>query len=216
MKSSKFLFVSALAISAMVMMSSCSSSKNAAQGGYVSAKSDSPYGTQIAAVESQKKAYEKPYTRAWGDATNFNLSRASMHAENAARAKMALAVEAAIEAAITDQGVGYDSMHSNGQEGSQVSDQGAKSNDLAQSIAKQVIKDTHQIHSDTFKQPDGQYHVFVCMEYGKGLNEIAATASRQIGQQISDTEKIKMNYEFEKYRKSIEEELAKQMQNQQR
>lgn len=196
--------VVAAAAATMILCSGCGGSKPVV--------STSPYGTQIEATASQKKAFEDPYKRTWGDGTNFNLSRAALHAENQARTKMALAIETSVKAAITDQGFDYNEAHSDGQNGSQADDQGAKANDLAQSIAQQVVKNTHQIHMDTFKQDDGQYHVFVCLEYGGTVADIAKEAATRVGQQISDAEKVKMNYEFEKYRKSIEEELQKEMQ----
>lgn len=204
-KTRNFLAFAAAAAVAM-LVSGCGGSKSAVG-------SSNPYGQQIEATASQKKAFEKPYKRTWGDGTNFNLSRATLHAENQARTKMALAIATSVKAAITDQGFDYNQAHSDGQNGSQNSDQGNKANDFAQSIATEMVKNTHQIHMDTFKQPDGQYHVFVCLEYGGDTADLARETATRVGQQLSDTEKLKMNYEFEKYRQSIEKELQKAMQD---
>ena len=56
---------------------------------------------------------------------------------------------------------------------------------------------------------DGSYQVFVCLEYQAGVAQLAKDLAKKVEQQVSDEERMKMNFEFEKFRQRVEEELKK-------
>ena len=58
-------------------------------------------------------------------------------------------------------------------------------------------------------QADGSYQVFVCLEYKDGLSKMADDIVEKVRQQIPDDDRIKMQYEFQKFRERIEAELKK-------
>lgn len=84
-------------IGAMIFIS-CGSSKKA------TTESDE---VEVKDNECRSLARQKPSTRAWGEATNFDMSRAISFAEMNARAKFARAIASAIKSAQRTDGAGY-------------------------------------------------------------------------------------------------------------
>jgi hypothetical protein len=50
------------------------------------------------------------------------------------------------------------------------------------------------------------------LEYQAGVSEMAAAVAKKVQQRIPDEQKMKMNFEFEQYRKRVEAELEKSQQ----
>lgn len=190
------------ALIAVCLLSACGGSKNATLGS-TSKK------TKIELDECQQYAMAKPDIRAWGEGVSFNLSKASNLAELQARAKMARAIESKVKDAMQNSGLTYTKASTNGVQGAMASDEGAKQNEEQTSIANQVIKSTAVVKTSQYAQQDGTYQVFVCVEYREGVSKMAEEITNLVQQQVSDEERLKMNFEFEKFRKQIEEELKK-------
>lgn len=76
-------------------------------------------------------------------------------------------------------------------------------------IAEETIKNTVIIKTSQYMQADGSYQVFVCLEYKDGLSKMADDIVEKVRQQIPDDDRIKMQYEFQKFRERIEAELKK-------
>lgn len=159
--------------------------------------------------ECRSLARQKPSTRAWGEATNFDMSRAISFAEMNARAKFARAIASAIESAQRTDGAGYKKGSTDGENGAQVHDDMGKYNDTNLSIAQQTVKNTVIIKDQIFKKKDGRYHAYVTLEYSGDVAEMANNIANKVKQQISDDERMKMNFEFKKFREDIENELKK-------
>lgn len=183
-----------------LVLNSCGSSKKAAK------ESDE---IEVQENECRKLARQKPSTRAWGEGTNFDMSRSIAFAEMNARAKFARAIDAAIKSAQRAEAAGYSKGATDGEEGRQVTDDMSKYNDLTQSIADQTVKNTVVIKDQIFKKKDGRYHAFVTLEYSGDVAEMASQIANKVKQQISDDERMKMNFEFKKFREDIENELKK-------
>ena len=88
-----------------------------------------------------------------------------------------------------------------------VRDEGAKRNSRAEGIAEEVIRNAVVINTSQYQLADGSYEAWVCLEYREGVAQLANEISKKVEQQISDEDRLKMNFEFEKFRKHIEEEL---------
>lgn len=155
-------------------------------------------------------ATQKPGVRTWGDGTSASVSRAASYAENQARARFARALSSSIKTATEDNGQKYEKDAFNGTSGSQRADEDQKLNDYAQTIANGIIKNMAMVKTTQYMRADGAYHIYVCLEYTGSMGDLANEISRQLKQQISDDERLKMDYDFEKFRKRVEEELAKQ------
>lgn len=166
--------------------------------------------TAIQETKSEQLAYEKPATRAWGEAFATRVSNASLLAQGQARANMALAIAAQITVGTDDNSAAYEKSNGLGQLGH---DDMAKVNTAVTQVTEQVLKNTAVIHSDKFMTADGRYHVYVCLEYLPGVADMAEKIAKGVEDQISNEDKMRMNFEFEQYKKSIEEKLERMRAN---
>jgi hypothetical protein len=153
---------------------------------------------------------DKPLTRAVGIGEHFKEATARNVAEVQARAQFARAIAAKIKTSTAQDAGGYSQYSGDRTSGNSVDDQMAKINDFAQSIADEIVAGMVVIKTSKYILPNQQYKVYVCLEYQKGVAEMATAITKQVAQRISDDQKLRMNFEFEQYRKRIEEELAKQ------
>ena len=158
----------------------------------------------------EKYAMRKPETRAVGEAYDRRESYAKTYAEGQARAELRRKIEAAIKSSSSEDGGYYEKFASSGNEGASVRDEAAKGNLYADQIAEGIVRNTAIVEMSKYLRNDGTYHVYVCVEYLDGVEKMSETIAKQVQQQISDDERMKMNFEFEKYRKRIEEEMKKQ------
>jgi hypothetical protein len=130
-------------------------------------------------------------------------------AETQARGQFARAIAAKIKTATGEEAYGYNIYSGDSQSGNSVQDQGQKSNDMALSVAEGVVANTVVIKTAKFKLPNQQFEYWVCLEYQKSVAEMATEIARKVEQRIPDDQKLKMNFEFEQFRKKVEGELEK-------
>lgn len=214
MRSKNIVRVLALCAVTTAMLSACGSSKSSqasAGGGSPSRHSQSSaYGTKQEETECQRLAEEKPATRAFGDATNHSLSYAKTYAAGRARAELALAVKGKITAATHEANINFEKYAGSDTEGSSISDQGSKQDLMIQQIAEETIENSVVIKTETYIQPNRQYHVFVCVEYQGDATKMANTIVDKVKQRIPDEDRIKMEYNFQKFEEKIKQELESQ------
>lgn len=180
---------------------SCSSSKTSIEG------------KKMEKSEQQKLAEAKPACRTWGEATQFNQSFAKTYAEGQARAEFARKLATMVQTASRQATDGADIAHSDGENSSQGHDQGITSNAFAQQVADGMVSGLAVISSDTYKLKDGQYHVYVCMEWQGSVDKMAQEMTqnfrKRVEQQVSDQDRAKMEIRYEEFKNSIEEQLRR-------
>lgn len=191
-----------LLIAAVALFStSCSSSKASIEG------------KKMEKSEQQKLAEAKPACRTWGEATQFNQSFAKTYAEGQARAEFARKLATMVQTASRQATDGADIAHSDGENSSQGHDQGITSNAFAQQVADGMVSGLAVISSDSYKLQDGQYHVYVCMEWQGSVDKMAQEMTqnyrKRVEQQVSDQDRAKMEVRYEEFKKSIEEQLRR-------
>lgn len=191
-----------LAIATIALLcTSCSSSKASIEG------------KKMEKSEQQKLAEAKPACRTWGEATQFNQSFAKTYAEGQARAEFARKLATLVQTASRQATDGADIAHSDGENSSQGHDQGITSNAFAQQVADGMVSGLATISSDTYKLKDGQYHVFVCMEWQGSVDKMAQEMTqnyrKRVEQQVSDQDRAKMEVRYEEFKKSIEDQLKR-------
>lgn len=188
-------------VAVAMLCASCSSSKTSIEG------------QKMEKSEQQKLAEAKPAIRAWGEATQFNQSFARTYAEGQARAEFARKLATLVQAASRQATDGADIAHSDNENSSQGHDQGITSNAFAQQVADGLVCGLTIISTDTYKLKDGQYHVFVCMEWqgsvDKLANEMTQNYRQRVEQQVSDQERVIMEVRYEEFKKSIEDQLKR-------
>lgn len=203
----KNMFIVATIVVAAMGFTACSSSKAVSE----TSKALNREEVEVKMTKSEELAFEKPAIRSFGDGTNFNLSFAMTFAEGQARAAFQRKVEALVQTASEEALTAYQQASTNGVESSIVSDQDIKSGAFAKQLAEGVLKNTAVIHADKFKKTDGQYHVYVCIEYRGEVNDMVenmvAAAKKRIPQQVSDEDRIKIQFEIEQFKKKLEEDF---------
>jgi uncharacterized alkaline shock family protein YloU len=200
MKTKHFL-VAVMALGASVMITACGSKKQALQTttGQVAIEQD----------VCEKIQEEKPAVRAVGVGEHFKEMTARNIAEVQARGQFARMLGSKIKTSTAQDAGGYSLYSGDSTSGDSVDDQMAKANDFVQSITSEVAANMVLIKTSKYILPNKQYKVYVCLEYDGSVSKMATDIAKRVEQRIPDEEKLKMNFEFERYRKQIEEELEK-------
>ena len=155
-------------------------------------------------------AEAKPTLRQWGEGTAFSLSDATAYAELDARAKFTRALETTVTSAQDNFNQQHSKASSDGRNGSGLhTDEVNERHNLSSSVASNVIKNTTVVKSSRYQKTDGQYHVYVTIEYKGEISDLAADLAKNVGQQLSDEEKMRIDYDYEKYKKQVMEELQR-------
>ena len=153
----------------------------------------------------EELAEEKPAFRAAGNGIHGMLSTAKNLAENQARAALAKAVQARVEAATKEFTNTYTKQAHTENAGKSISDVGSLSKDLANTYANQCLKNTYVIKTYKTQLANGMYSVWVCVEM-QPTNDIASGAADTIRQNIPDADRRALD----EAAKSFEEEMRKQ------
>jgi hypothetical protein len=197
----KHFFIAVIAMAVCAGLIACGSKKQSLQAT-----------TGQQAIEQdvcEKMQEEKPVERVVGIGEHFKEATARNVAEVQARAQFARAISSKIKASTAEDAGGHSLYAGDNTSGNSVQDQIAKINDFAQGIADEVVSNLVVIKTSKYILPNKQYKVYVCLEYQKGVAALATDIAKRVEQKISDEQKLKMNFEFEQYRKRIEEELEK-------
>lgn len=196
-----YLIVSAILT---IVLAACGASKQTVQQ-----QSSIPSKMKIALDDCQILVEQKPEVRAWGEGINYSLSSASNAAELQARSKFARAIASKIKAAEENSGLSYRQASTDSKQGQNVRDEAGNYNEYQLSIAEETVKNTVIIKTSQYMLQDGSYQVFVCLEYKDGVSKMAEEITEKVKQQVSDDDRLKMQYEFQKFRERVEEELKK-------
>ena len=201
-----FIMKKFLLLLSVIILASCGSSKVVTEDvSWRTKPKDSLHGASIELTLSEQMALERPETRASGEGLSSRLAQAKIYAEGQARGALARAISSIIKTASEESGLGWEKYAGSGSEGNSVNDEGTKSQNMTQQIANELVQNAVVIHQDNFVQPDRRYKVFVCLEYRGDAKSIV----NKIKQQIPDEDRMKMEYEFQKFEKKINEELSK-------
>lgn len=135
------------------------------------------------------------YFRASADGLSMNMDIAKKMAYTNARAELATAIQAKVER-VTDN---YSSSHNfNGNEEAK-----KRFQDLPRIVVKQVVSGTRIICEKMKKTKEGKFHCYVAMELAG--DEIA----NSMKDRISGDDKLKIDFEYEKFKKELKEEMSK-------
>lgn len=202
----KVLFIAAV-LTIMCFIGSCGSSR---QPSSASQQSDlSVYGTAVASEPCMALQEQSPATRAWGNGEHFKLATASNIAEAQARAKFVKAIASSITASLEDYANGRSQYAGDDSEGQSVSDQAAKTDDYVKAVAEGMVKNAVIIKTTTYRKSNNQYNVFVCLEYQAGVESLANNITASIRNRIPEEERLRIDFDFEKFKQSVKEDLEK-------
>lgn len=200
----------AISVIACGLLSGCGSSKQTpTPGGTTKGTTASADGLLLEDNECMTLQQVSPTNRAWGNAKDFDLSTAVALAEGDARAKMARAIATAVKAATQKSNFNITQHAGNETEGHEMTDGGSKQNSLVSQIANEVVENAVAIKTSRYILPNRQYNIYVCLEYQGGVSNLSRRVVEKVKQQISDEDRLKMEYEFQKFEKSVNEEIEK-------
>lgn len=147
--------------------------------------------------------------RAWGEATNGRIAYAKQYAEGQARAALVRKISSAILTATNENDINYSKSAYSGNEGAIASDEASKGEGKTLQLAKEVVNNVVVMKTSIYQKPNGLYHVYVCVEQQDSPTKLASKIKNNIEQQVSDDERLKMEFQFKKFEETIEKELGK-------
>ncbi len=172
----------------------------------------------IEKTRSEQMAEEKPEIRALGQATANNAGDARIYAENDARGEFVRKFQSVITTGIRRSQNDAEMSKANNEETRYMNDAAAERNLMNQTMANMNLPGVVIVNSDTYKQKNGQYRCYVCVEYRGGVanlaNEMTRSYQRAMNNEygdnnISDEERAKIAVRSEEFRQSILEELER-------
>lgn len=163
--------------------------------------------TPIKVDQCIKLQEDAPERRAWGEGTDYTMTDATAYAQASARTNFAYMLESAVEAGTSRSTQKFTKASSDGENGGLVSDRTGLEKNLYSIVTQQIVKNTTVIKTSPYKQKDGQYHVYVCIEYRGSVGEMAESITSKVNEQLSDEEKLKIQFDYQQYKKEIEEQL---------
>ncbi len=150
----KILFLASVAVAALLTLVSCGAKKS--------------FGDNKA-VENPSaitKALEKPATRAYGTATQFDLGFATRTASAAARQALAAQVRQVLTSNTNLHNYAASAIASDGVEHATAKDEEGQVNEMVEAIVANIpVAGAAVIDNNIFRTPDNQYQVFICVEY---------------------------------------------------
>lgn len=177
----KVLFAVVIALFAV----SCASKKAAYQGDVEVAIPCS--GTEF---QSNNKVF-----RAQGMGYSNDMQTAKNKALMNARAELATSISSTIKRVVDN----YSSSYQLGQN----EEAKSKFQDLARLVVNQELQGSIVICDKMMKTPEGQFRSYVAIELG------GPEVANKIGNAVKDDEKLRIDYEYEKFKKVFEEEMNK-------
>lgn len=143
---------------------------------------------------------DKDYFRANAMGLSTDMSIAKKKAMSNARTELATSINSVVKSVTDDYSSSY-------QQGEQ---EEAKSRfqELSRTVVEQQLTGLRVICEETMKSPDGNYKVYVAVELSG--EDIAS----KLANRIKNDDKLRIDFEYEKFKKVFDEEMSKSSQQQ--
>ena len=179
-----------LIMAAALVMVSCGNKKVAPTKGEVEVN-----------VPCKEFKTDKKTIRANGNAISPNMQNATDKALAAARREMATSVESVVKRVVETYASSYDLDNA--------ADFRSKMQDMARIVTNQTLRGSVPV-CDKVTKVEGKdgvmYHAYVALELTS--NEYLEALTQETNKRISDDEKLRTDFELEKFKKVFEEEMA--------
>ncbi len=121
------------------------------------------------------KSLEKPATRAYGTSTQFDLGFATRSASAAARQALAAQIAQVVSSDNELNNYSYAQHASEGKKSALAKDEEQKNQEMVEAIVAELpINGAVVIENNIYKTKDGQYQVFVCVEFQGDAMKLAS------------------------------------------
>jgi len=194
------IYIALVAIGSATLVS-CGSSKQTA--------ASQPESKVIALNPCEVLQEQHPAIRAVGRGTHFMESTAKNLAENQARGAFARAIATRVKTSTSEDALGYNIFSADKTTSERATDAAGKQNDFVTGIANEIVRNTVVIKTHKERAANDQYDIWVCVEYTGDVAKMADAVAKAVQQRIPDDVKMKMNFEFDKYRQQIQAEIEK-------
>lgn len=191
----KITFLASLVMALMLGLSSCGGSKPAAFDNNKAL--DNP--------PAIMKALEKPSTRAYGTATQFDLGFATRNATAAARQALAAQLRSFLSSDTELNNYSYQQNASDGNKAAMGKDEEQKNQELVEAIVSEVpVNGAVIIENNIYKTKDNQYQVFVCVEFQgdalKIIDDMTRGYEKYLEQQIGPDKRDEIDRRVQDFR----------------
>ena len=189
----KILSIALMALA--ILATGCGSSKNANSFDGNQAVNNPPAIT---------KALEKPASRAYGSATQFDLGFATRTAAASARQELAAHIRSVLSSNTNINRYAYQQYASDGKNAATGKDEESKTQELVEAIVPEVdVNGSVIIENNIYKTRDGQYQVFVCVEYQgdayKMASQLADGYRKYLEQRVSEEDRANIDQKVQEF-----------------
>lgn len=173
---------------------------------------DDVYGNEMKLTEAEKYALKEPGKRASGKGGSSRESAAMSRARLEARAAFAESISSSILSAAKACGFDLTQYAGDDEEGHEMTDGGEKQNNLIKSLAQQVIEGSPVVKTNKYyNKKTRRFTIFVCLEYNGEVSKLAKDMTERVKQKVSDDDRMKIEYNLDKFEKEIENQLNGEM-----
>lgn len=196
-----------------LMLCSCGSSKETPNNYYNNPQTTSnnnDYGNEVKNTPAEDYALAAPGKRASGSGKSWNENVAQQAAEADARRAFSESIDAAIISAFKLSNIDITQYAGNDNSAQTGTDGGQKQNALLKSISQNIVANTHVVKKNKYYNNKNKiYTIFVCLEYGGEVSDLAEKTTKQIMQRVTDDDRMKIQKELDSFEQEIENNLQK-------
>ena len=152
---------------------------------------------------AQLYAEECPGVRSWGFGMSKAQNVAKMTAEGDARRKMFLSLKSAVDDAVKESGLCLEKYTPAAE-----SENTENKEDITAKVANRAMRNTQCVKLNTYML-DGKYCVYVCYEFGGGIEAVKNNIMAGVKAFIPEEEVLKLDYELQTFEKTFVELFGK-------
>lgn len=198
----KFLLLASVCLAAVVAITSCGTKKSAGFDGNQEVKNP----------PAITKALEKPSTRAYGTATQFDLGFATRTASAAARQALAAQVRQILTSNNKLSNYAPTTIASDGKKAASAKDEEGQVQEMMEAIVANIpIAGAVVIENNIYKTRDGQYQVFICVEYQGDAMKLASDMAEAYRNYVEQHVSPEKREEIRKRAKEFEEDTYRRI-----
>lgn len=195
-----------------LMLCSCGGSKQMSNNYYNNPQtiSNNDYGNEVKNTPAEDYALAAPGKRAAGSGKSWSENVAQQAAEANARRAFSESIDAAILSAFKLSNIDITQYAGDDNTAQTGTDGGQKQNALIKSISQNIVANTHLVKKNKYYNSKNKlYTIFVCLEYGGEVSDLAEKATKQIMQRVTDDDRTKIQKELDAFEQEIENNLQK-------
>ena len=160
---------------------------------------------------AQLYAEECPGVRSWGFGMSKAQNVAKMTAESDARRKMFLSLKSAVDGAVKESGLCLEKYTPAAEsENTEITEKTENKEDITAKVANRAMRNTQCVKLNTYML-DGKYCVYVCYEFGGGIEAVKNNIMAGVKAFIPEEELLKLDYELQVFEKTFVEQFGKAM-----